>query len=415
MKNKTIFFSRPLVIFIAFFTLTSQAQISWKVVETLSKSPGNQYGEAVAVSRNGNIAAVTQALEPCTDGKLRCGAVYIYAQDQGHWSQQAKLFASDAVQNTLLGGFDFFDRTITLNDDGTVMAVATNPNGLGKGAVYVFVNNGSNWVEQQKITLPIALLPTPQICGNDTFGRSLALSGDGNTLIVGTGNECLALNTGSAFLFTKTADQWIAQTRLVGSRVEPSGDGNIRFSVFGSSVDISGDGSTLLVGSPGFPSDLKQAYIYNKNVDGGWFENAILAPSDKSEEVNFGFSVALDRSGNTALVGNLGGFDKGTAYVFSKNGNQKDKWEQEAKLGANITQLSGNFGFSLDLDDSGTQAIIGDWGTSTAFLFSRVKKYAWSPQLIDSLGGGNGSSVTISGDTTVILDSGPGRFTILKK
>lgn len=416
MKHQAYRLIRPFALLFACIALSPSVQAGgWQAVETITKSPGNQYGEAVAVSRNGNIAAVTQALEPCPDGKLRCGAVYMYVQDQGHWSQQAKLFASDAVENTRLGGFDFYDRTVSLNDDGTVMAVATDPiNGLGKGAVYIFVNNGSNWVEQQKITLPTAILPTPQVCGNDSFGRSLALSGVGNILIVGAGNECLATNMGAAFLFTKTANQWVAQTRLVGSLVEPSNDGNTRNSGFGSSVDISGDGSTLLVGSRGFPSDLLQAYIFNKNAAGAWVETAILRPADKSMSQfnDFGFTVGLNRSGNTALVGDD---SNGAAYIYTKKGELNGFWKQEAKLGANITRRSSRFGFSLDLDESGTKAIIGDWGSGTAYLFTQVKNYTWVPQLIDSLGGGNGSSVTISGDATVILDSGPGRFTTLKK
>ena len=111
----------------------------------------------------------------------------------------------------------------------------------------------------------------------------------------------------------------------------------------------------------------------------------------------------------------VGDYGQGAAYVYTKNGNYNRPWKKEAKLGANITQRSTAFGFSLDLDDSGTQAIVGDWGYGTAFLFTRVGNNAWSPQLIDTLGGGNGSSVTISGDATTILDSGPGRFTTLQK
>lgn len=393
--------------------LPSAQAAGWLVVETITKTPPSyQFGEAVAVSRNGKIAAATQALEPCTDGKLSCGAVNIYVRDQGLWNQQAKLFASDAVQNTQLGGYDFLDRTVALNDDGTVMAVATNPLALGKGAVYVFVRNGNTWSEQQKLTLPSTLLPAAQTCVRDLFGRSLALSGDGTALIVGASNECLALNTGAAYLFTKIAGQWSAQTRLVGSRVEPSGDGNQRRSGFGSSVDISGDGSTLLVGSQGLPSDLQQAYIFNKNAAGAWVEKAILTPADKPQEFGFGFSVALNRSGNAALVGAYG---QGAAYIYAKSGGFKGGWKQQAKLGANISQRSTVFGFSVDLDDSGTQAIVGDWGVQKTFLFTRVGNHVWSPQFIDTLDGGNGSSVTISGDATTILVGGPGRLTTLQK
>lgn len=411
MKYRTYRFSRSLTVLIALFIVANAAWAEhWRIADKLTEAP-LQYGEALAISQNGKTAAVSKALEDCPDGKKRCGAVYVYVRKQGQWQQQAKLFAADAVENTQLGGYDFYDRTIALNDDGTVLAAATNPNALGSGAVYVFARTGKTWQERQKLTLPTALLPTAQICGQDNFGRSLALSGDGASLSVGATNECLPDSAGAAYLFINDGSQWLAQTRLVGSQAEArdvlSSYG--RGSYFGSAVDLAGDGKTLLVGSRGFPSDLAQAYVFVKNANGDWVEQAVLSPSDHSlfPVGNFGQFVALAGNGGTALIAD----NEGTVYVFSNDAN--GSWHQETKLGANIVQRSNQFGFSLALDDSGDQAVIGDWGAGTAFFYTRIpqgKQHGWRPQLLLSSadsGGGLGSSIVISGDASAILVSDP--------
>ncbi|MCP4141352.1 MAG: hypothetical protein GY755_13895, partial [Chloroflexi bacterium] len=81
--------------------------------------------------------------------------------------------------------------------------------------------------------------------------------------------------------------------------------------------------------------------------------------SDKEEDDNFGFSVAL--SGGTAIVGAFGeddpGSSSGAAYIFSRNAGGAENWGEVAKLEASDKEADDVFGRSVAL--SGDTAIVG--------------------------------------------------------
>src|SRR5688572_8878696 len=72
-------------------------------------------------------------------------------------------------------------------------------------------------------------------------GTSVAVSGNGRTVVVGTLGE---RGPGTASIFSRSGSQWQRVATL-----KPSG--KTEGAKFGSSVGISGDGRTVLVGAPG--------------------------------------------------------------------------------------------------------------------------------------------------------------------
>ena len=91
---------------------------------------------------------------------------------------------------------------------------------------------------------------------------------------------------------------------------------------FGFSVAVSGDGNTIVVGARWDDtiagSNSGSAYVYK--YDGtNWNETKLLA-SDRAASDYFGFSVAVSGDGNTVVVGAFGDDDKGSSsgsvYVF---------------------------------------------------------------------------------------------------
>jgi hypothetical protein len=84
---------------------------------------------------------------------------------------------------------------------------------------------------------------------DDFFGCSVSLSGDGTTALVGVfgddipdGATGYGGDTGSAYVFVRSGSNWIQQAKLPG----PNGADDY----FGSSVSLSGDGNTALIGAP---------------------------------------------------------------------------------------------------------------------------------------------------------------------
>ena len=109
------------------------------------------------------------------------------------WAQQAYLKA-DASTNTGLG--DQFGFSVALSANGNTLAVGVyDESGSGRavnapidrmrggsGAVYVFARNGATWTRE-------AYLKTWNAEGGDSWGVSVALSDDGNTLATGSLDE----------------------------------------------------------------------------------------------------------------------------------------------------------------------------------------------------------------------------------
>jgi len=180
---------------------------SWKQsasVAASNKGDGDQFGFALALSRDGNTLAVGAPLESSAatgingkqadDSAFSSGAVYVYTRAGNGWPQQAYVKPSNTGEN------DQFGFAVSLSADGNTMAVSAvyedssakgingnqSDNSIAQsGAVYVFTRTGSNWMQQAYIKAS----NTGEQEDGDTFGYTISLSGDGNTLAVGAPSE----------------------------------------------------------------------------------------------------------------------------------------------------------------------------------------------------------------------------------
>jgi hypothetical protein len=195
--------------------------------------------------------------------------------------------------------------------------------------------------------------------GEDQFGLSVALSGDGTTALVGAlwDEDPNGRAAGSAYVFTRDGGEWSQEAKLVADDGD-SGD------AFGNSVVLSSDGTTALVGAfidedPN-GGDAGSVYVFTR--DGGeWSQSAELAAEDGDDTNRFGNSVALSDDGTTALLGALtdedpNGTEAGSAYVFTRDGGE---WSQSAKLAADDGDSGDWFGWSVALSSDGTTALVG--------------------------------------------------------
>jgi hypothetical protein len=116
------------------------------------------------------------------------------------------------------------------------------------GAVYVFTRSGTTWSQQ-------AYVKASNTGPGDAFGSSVALSADGSALAVGAFRESsAAIGIGgdqgddsaffasAVYVFTRSGTTWSQQAYLKASN---TGEGD----EFGTSVALSADGSTLVVGA----------------------------------------------------------------------------------------------------------------------------------------------------------------------
>ena len=174
-----------------------------------------------------------------------------------------------------------------------------------QGSAYVFTRSGTVWTQQAKLTAADGT-------ANDSFGISVAISGD--TALVGAYTDDVGGNIlqGSAYIFTRSGTNWTQQQKLTAS----DGAANDRF---GFSVALSG--GTALVGAwlddVGANANQGSAYVF-KRLGTLWTEQQRLTASDGEASDTFGYSVVL--SGDTAIIGTA--FDdvgannaQGSAYI----------------------------------------------------------------------------------------------------
>lgn len=201
---------------------------------------GDWFGFNVAIS--GNTAIVSDSYDQ-KKGKdpINAGSAYIFVRSGGHWTEQAKLTASDGA------GEDRFGYSVAIDEDTVIIGAILNENASGGGAAYLFERDGTNWTEHSKF------IASGVSNGGHHFGVSVAISGD--TVIVGAhGNNG---NAGAGYVFMRDRESWTKPLKLVARDFQPGDE-------FGISVASTSD--VLIVGAR-FDDDTGvdsgSAYIYN--------------------------------------------------------------------------------------------------------------------------------------------------------
>jgi hypothetical protein len=242
---------------------------------------GDQFGYSLGLSADGNTLAVGVYDEggsartingPIDMMRGGSGAAYVFVRTGGAWSRQAYIKTWNAEQG------DSWGVAVSLSDDGNTLAVGsidedclcggahtTAQTGDGdretdqsSGAAAIFTRAGTTWSQQ-------AYIKPSNSGAHDWFGVRLALSGDGNTFVAGSQNEDSsaqgingrendesAIEAGAAYLFTRAGTAWTQQAYVKGSNTG-------EFDEFGSSVGLSRDGRTLVVGARGEDSNARGA------------------------------------------------------------------------------------------------------------------------------------------------------------
>ncbi|MCE0558375.1 FG-GAP repeat protein [Motilimonas sp. E26] len=152
---------------------------------------------------------------------------------------------------------------------------------------------------------------------------------------------------------------------------------------FGQYVSLSKDGNTLAVGSPmedGENESLNNSgavYVYTRQPNGTWQQQAYLKASNAGNWDWFGASLSLSDDGNTLAIGAIGeastSADKpeenladvaGAVYIFERNNNS---WQQTQYLKASSNiEFNDSFGYRVELSGDGNTLAIGAIGDDAA-------------------------------------------------
>jgi len=377
------------------------------------------------------------------------GAAYVFVRDGTNWIQQAYLKASNT------GADDNFGWSVAISGNTVVVGAPgekSNATGVDgdqsnnslsfAGAAYVFVRNGTNWIQQ-------AYLKASNSGSDDNFGAGVAISGD-TVVVTGPGessnatgvngnqSDNSALYSGAAYVFVRNGTNWSQQGYLKASNTGANDEL--------AGVAISGD--TVVCAAKNESSNARgvngnqfdnsafhsgAAYVFVRTRT-NWSQQAYLKASNTEAGDEFGVSVTV--SGDTIVVAaphessnatgvngnqsNNSAVGSGAAYVFVRSGTN---WSQQAYLKASNTGASDNFGEPVDLsgdtlvigaegEDSNATGVNGIQSNNSASGSGAVYVYVrdgtnWIQQayLKASNTGANdafGQAVGVSGDTVVV-------------
>jgi hypothetical protein len=275
------------------------------------------------------------------------------------------------------------------------------------GVAHILTFDGSNWMQQAELT---AGDPSYDML----FGNAVAVSADGNTVIVGDPGECgYGLSNcehGAAYVFVRRDSTWTQQAELHG------GPG------FGGAAALSSDGNTALVGAGlsgyyGFfyaPGGNGPPTVFDRSGT-AWMQAATLSATGASGQFdNLGHSVALSADGHTALIGDpTQNEEAGAAYVFTGSGSA---WTQQARLVGRDEKPRWNFGASVALSADAHTALVGAPapGGGSAYVFAGGGS-SWTQQSeltpdeaeVKSFDGWFGDAVALDAEGNVALVGAP--------
>ena len=240
----------------------------------------------IAVNDSGDIIAMSH-LQHDLPSCANCGRVVVFKRRNGVWSQLGNEIFGTTVNSKNFG------RSIALNSAGNVLAIGDLDNdtaGANKGMVHVYEYNGTNWIPKGgtgKINPPDLGDSTPN------WGTSVDLDSSGNTIVIGANEHD---NKGMIIVYEYNAPNWTQKGNT------KNGNNPV---LFGHDVSINAEGNMILVGQPHYSSNKGRtnAYLYNESDDKWkyWAYDCVLCETVNGRKA--GWSVALNASGNTAVIG----------------------------------------------------------------------------------------------------------------
>lgn len=276
------------------------AGVDWtKVSEFGAASPYEEghFGSSVSMSGDGNTLVVGA---PQQNGK---GAAIVFRRSDGAWDTGKTLGLLERAN-------DGVGTAVSISNNGKVVAIGAPYQSVSKNNVN-YTKAGRVWVYEDVAGVwTLRTLMNASILQNDeSFGRSVAVSGDGTDVVVGMpsydmyseAKKAVQTDSGRAELFRRSGNTWTFSYHLTDEATI------LASALVGSSVGFSSDGSTIAVGAPGYATTVAGigAVVTYKKVNNGWSRTATLS-SNAYPSAQAGTALAVSSDGEYIAVGSPG-------------------------------------------------------------------------------------------------------------
>ncbi len=268
---------------------------TWTQQQKLSTASGESFGWSVAIDGETTVVGAVGA-------DSNRGAAYVFVRNGTAWTQQQQLTAADGSVNA------FFGLSVAISGQTAIVGAPSASVGgnITQGAAYVFVRNGTAWTQEQKLTAADG-------AAQDNFGSAVGISGE--SAIVSSPRDDVGANPdqGSAYTFVRSGTTWTQQQQLTAA------DG-VANDTFGSSVAISGETAIVGAEREHSSGANNKGAAYTFTRSGSvWTQLQKVVAPDAAAGDFFGRAAGI--SGETAIVGapskSIVNIGQGAAYIFA--------------------------------------------------------------------------------------------------
>lgn len=252
----------------------SQYELESKIT---SPTPGvtNDYSVSLSISDDGNRLLVGS-------WHNEYGKAFLYNKNGLSWSL-------DTFEDPNPMGTAYYGLGVKLCGDGNTIAISAPVKYSAEGSMFIYKWNGISWVGSE--------YRSSDGEANDLLGRHISMSYDGRRIIAGTrfwssGN----VNQGAAYLFEWDGLTYIEKQKFTASNGAPDDK-------FGFAVAMSSDGNSVVISYPLNPgSPVKGAAYVFRYRNSTWIEEAIISGSDSSAGEFYGNITAISGDGSVIAV-----------------------------------------------------------------------------------------------------------------
>ena len=351
-----------------FYGLSSFVATQTNKFSPSNLSVGDYFGSSGSINEDGTVAVICSP-RAYREGRKDNGRAYIFTKVGSDWIEQE--------MNP--------NKPYTFGKSGWVNAQGTKAIISGYNELHFYSRTGNVWREEYTFKLSIG-------SGNISY---VSMSVAEDTLVV-SGN-------GKTFVYLGQSGVWDLIQTIVG--FEPS--------------SLSKDGDVLALGSRYYRTVdgvyYGEVHVYVKENNQFVQTAAIQPPLQEIDQARFGEFVDVSSDGTYLLIGSASRNKVGTAYVYERVNSESNVWTLVADLPpsnpSNVYQVYGARGA---ISDDGSRVVVSGYRTSNqasqegaVFVFEREGSH-WNEKKVVYAGDPSyyaffGSSVSLNGVGTKLL------------
>lgn len=404
-----------MVIIWALAQTPTKADSSWQLSSVLTPpdgEKGDRFGASVALSGDGRWLITGAPKHPEGFQAPARGTAYVWHRD----GIAASWYLHQNLTGTLISASDNsgYGWTSALSQDGSI-AFITGRNAVSTaGRIWAFRRGVEGYLNQT------GLIYASTTRALNQFGVSMSVTPDG--MFLAAGAPGYNSNLGAAYVCAGTPVGLFNMTFNCSDPIEVDGLTNV--ALFGTSVALSSDALSLIVGVPGNNSNYGGAYAFSRaDTQQSFGAPQLLYPTCVPEQpydrTRYGYSVAISGDGSVAAVAsNPISYIRGFATVYartmmSSKGSEAvwSDWVCQAGLYSSNYTDRDRFGASIAMSRSGSAILVGAPEEQWGFVF---EKPSWSqtamivslPRTIAVAEFGSSASVDDDGVTLAIGSPG---------